>query len=62
VRTPAKAYCAALAALTTRQQKAVENGMPTVHVIMLPGGNHYVFQSNEPDVLRDMRAFLAGLH
>jgi non-heme chloroperoxidase len=61
VRTAAKAYSAALAALTERQEKAVENGLPTAHVITLPGANHYVFLSNEVDVLREMRAFLAGL-
>jgi non-heme chloroperoxidase len=61
VRTAAKAYSAALAALTERQEKAVENGVPAAHVITLPGANHYVFLSNEVDVLREMRAFLARL-
>jgi non-heme chloroperoxidase len=62
VRIAANAYSTALVALTERQEKAVENGVPTAHVITLPGANHYVFLSNEADVLRDMRAFLAGLH
>jgi non-heme chloroperoxidase len=62
VQTAAKAYSTALVALTERQEKAVENGVPTAHVITLPGANHYVFLSNEADVLREMRAFLAGLH
>jgi non-heme chloroperoxidase len=62
VLTQAKAYSAALVALTERQEKAVENGVPTAHVITLPGANHYVFLSNEADVLREMRAFLAGVH
>jgi non-heme chloroperoxidase len=62
VRTAAKAYSAALAALTERQKKAVENGVPMAQVITLRGANHYVFLSNEADVLPDMRAFLAGLH
>ena len=61
VQTAAKAYSTALVALTERQEKAVENGVPTAHVITLPGANHYVFLSNEADVLREMRAFLAGL-
>src|SRR6185437_3068894 len=61
VRTAAKAYSTALAALTERQEKAVENGMPTAHVVTLLGANHYVFLSNEADVLRKMRTFLAGL-
>jgi len=28
----------------------------------LPGANHYVFLSNEADVLREMRDFLARQH
>jgi hypothetical protein len=31
----------------------VENGVPTAHVITLPGANHYVFLSNEAEVLRE---------
>jgi len=61
VRTAAKAYSTALAALIERQEKAVENGVPTAHAITLPGAHHYVFFSNEADVLREMRAFLTGL-
>jgi non-heme chloroperoxidase len=62
VRTAAKAYSAALATFTERQEKAVENGVPRAHVITLSGAHHYVFLSNEKDVLREMRSFLAGLH
>ncbi len=52
----------ALVTLIERQEKAVEDGVPTAHVITVPGANHYIFLSNEADVLREMRAFLAGLH
>ena len=62
VRTAAKAYSTALTALTERQEKAVENGVPRARVITLPSAHHYVFLSNEADVLRNMRAFIAGLH
>jgi len=61
VRTAAKSYSLALAALTERQEKAVENGVPTAHVITLPGAHHYVFLTNAADVMREMRAFLTGL-
>ena len=61
VRTAAKSYSSALAALTERQEKAVENGVPRAHVITLPGAHHNVFLSNEPDVKREIRAFLTGL-
>jgi hypothetical protein len=30
-------------------------------VVRLPNANHYVFMSNEADVLREMRAFINGL-
>jgi non-heme chloroperoxidase len=62
VRAAAKAYSAALAALTERQANAFENGVPTAHVVRLAGAHHYVYLSNEADVLREMRAFLTGLH
>ncbi len=62
VREAAKAYSAALAVLTARQAKVVTDGVPTAHVVVLPGANHYVYLSNEADVLREMWAFLAGLH
>ena len=62
VRAAAKAYSTALAALTERQEQAVEHGLPAAHVITLPGAHHYLFLSNESDVLREMRAFLARVH
>jgi non-heme chloroperoxidase len=62
VQTAAKTYSAALAPLVERQEKSVENGVPTAHVITLPGANHYVFLSNEAEVLKDIDAFLASLH
>lgn len=62
VQTAAKAYSTALEALTEKQEKSVENGVPTAHVITLPGANHYVFLSNEAEVLKDINAFVASLH
>jgi non-heme chloroperoxidase len=44
------------------QAIAFESGVPSARVVRLPHANHYVFLSNEADVLREMRAFLAGLH
>jgi non-heme chloroperoxidase len=61
VQTAARTYSSALEALTERQEKSVENGVPTAHVITLPGANHYVFLSNEADVLKDIDVFLASL-
>lgn len=61
VRELAKAYDAALTRVTERQVKAVEGGVPTAHVVKLTRANHYVYLSNEPDVIRHMRSFLSGL-
>jgi non-heme chloroperoxidase len=47
--------------LRDRQAKAFENGVPTARVVNLSGANHYVYLSNEADVLREMRSFFSGL-
>jgi non-heme chloroperoxidase len=41
--------------------KAFETRVPSARVVRLPHANHYIFMSNEADVLREMRAFLSGL-
>lgn len=43
------------------QINAFERGVQSVRVVRLPHANHYVFRSNETDVLREIRAFIAGL-
>jgi len=40
---------------------AFEKGVPTAHVVRIPHANHYVFNSNEADVIREMNAFLGTL-
>jgi non-heme chloroperoxidase len=62
VQTAAKAYSTALQALAETQEKSVKNGVPMAHVITLPGANHYVFLSNDAEVVKDIDAFLASLH
>jgi pimeloyl-ACP methyl ester carboxylesterase len=61
VREAAKASLAVVDALTTRQAKAFEEGVPMAHVVRLPGADHYVYLSNEADVLREMKSFLSTL-
>jgi non-heme chloroperoxidase len=46
---------------TGAQAKAFETGLPSARVVRLPHANHFVFQSNEADVLREMNAFLSSL-
>jgi non-heme chloroperoxidase len=43
------------------QAKAFETGVSSARVVRLPHANHFVFLSNEADVLREIRAFLASL-
>jgi non-heme chloroperoxidase len=61
VQAAAKAYSNALTALTERQAKAVRDGLPTARVITVPNANHYVYLSNEAEVLSDLDAFIDGL-
>lgn len=50
-----------LASITGPQAKAVEVGLPSARVVRLQNANHYIFQLNEADVLREMNAFICGL-
>jgi non-heme chloroperoxidase len=43
------------------QAKAFEIGLPSARVVRLPNADHWVFQSNEADVLHEMNAFLGDL-
>jgi non-heme chloroperoxidase len=61
VSEAARGYTAALTVLTESQAKAFETGVPGAHVVRLRGAHHYVYLSNEADVLREMRSFLSGL-
>jgi non-heme chloroperoxidase len=47
---------------TTAQANAFEKGIPTARVVRLPNAHHFVFRSNEANVLRKLNAFLDGLH
>jgi non-heme chloroperoxidase len=60
VRERASAYYTAVDASTEKQAEAVEAGVATARVVRLTGA-HYIFLSNEPDTLREMRAFLVRL-
>lgn len=42
--------------------KAFETALPHARVVRLPQANHFVFMSNEADVLREMEAFLGTLN
>ena len=60
--TPTNIAAAAAAdANQARQINAFERGQPTARVIRIPNANHYIFISNESQVLVDMNKFLDAL-
>jgi pimeloyl-ACP methyl ester carboxylesterase len=52
---------AADTALTEGQAKAFLAAVPSGRIVRLARANHYVFGSNEADVLKEMRDFITGL-
>jgi pimeloyl-ACP methyl ester carboxylesterase len=46
---------------TSEQADAFEAGLPSAHVVRLQNADHFVFNSNEAEVFREMNAFLAKL-
>lgn len=48
-------------AVTEPLVKSFETGVPSAHIVRLPHASHYVFMSNEADVLREMNAFIGSL-
>jgi non-heme chloroperoxidase len=60
VRERGTALFTAVDVLKEKQAKALEANVPTARVIRLRG-THYIFLSEEQDVLSEMRTFLAGL-
>lgn len=45
-----------------RYEKSLQRGVPNARILEWPGATHYLFISNEAEVLRELRAFVAGLH
>jgi pimeloyl-ACP methyl ester carboxylesterase len=59
--TTRAALLASLKTSVEARAKAFERGVPSARVILIPNAHHYVFQSNEADVLREINAFLGSL-
>ena len=59
--TARAAFIAANNKNTEQQAVAFERQVPSAHVVRIANANHYVFISNEADVLREMNAFIATL-
>lgn len=54
-------FDAATKVYVNRYKKNLLKAKGGVHIVDLPKADHYVFLSNKADVLREMRAFVAGL-
>lgn len=61
-RALAEQVVAAATAVRKHMEEQFRAGVANSRVIELPGAGHYVFRTNEEDVLREMRAFLTSLH
>jgi pimeloyl-ACP methyl ester carboxylesterase len=60
VQKASRAYFATIDALTEKQAKAIETGVPTARVVRVPG-SHFIFISNESEVRHGMRKFIDSL-
>ena len=60
-RAAIKEFDAATKVYEDRNKKNLVKAQGSVRIVDLPQADHYVFLSNEADVLREMRAFIAGL-
>ncbi len=60
-RALAEQVVADVARVRKRMAEAFRSGVAASRVIELPGAGHYLFQTNESDVLREMRLFIEKL-
>jgi len=67
VKVPVLAICAGqsqktIQAFWEKWKPVVERNAPSAKFVILPDAPHFIFISNEEDVLREMIEFIAGLH
>jgi pimeloyl-ACP methyl ester carboxylesterase len=62
LRAAVEAYDAATMVYIKRYENSLRTAVPGARIIELPGANHYVFLSNEAEVLREIAPFIAALH
>lgn len=61
VRAEGRTYIDSLEAADAKQIAAVREAFPSDTVIVIPGANHYVFMTNEAQVLSAIRSFARGV-
>jgi pimeloyl-ACP methyl ester carboxylesterase len=49
-------------AIVKRHERDLQSGVPAARVVEMTGANYYIFLSNEAEILREVRTFVAGLH
>ena len=47
---------------SNRWENTMRTGVPGAHLVELSVADHYVFFTNEADVLRELHAFMASVH
>ncbi len=47
--------------LVTKQENAARSDIPRARVVTIPDASHFAYLSKEPEVLRDVQAFIARL-
>ncbi len=62
VKAPVLSFCAGAPEGCEKLAKVLEKHAPSAKAVALRNADHYVFFSNEEDVLREMNSFIAGLH
>jgi pimeloyl-ACP methyl ester carboxylesterase len=60
-RAAIDAFNAATAVYVERWKRNLRNGVPDARFVDVPGAGHYLFLTNEADVLRDVTAFVSSL-
>jgi alpha-beta hydrolase superfamily lysophospholipase len=50
------------AGVASAQEKAFKAEAPSCRIVRVPDANHFIFASNEAEVLREIDTFIASLH
>jgi len=61
VQAEGRRFVSELADLEAKQIQSVRDAFPADTVITIPGANHFVFMTNEAEVIWDIRSFVSGL-
>ena len=60
-RAAIDAFDAATMVFINRYKKSLLSAVPNARIVDLPGAEHYVFLCREPELLREIQPFIAGL-